>query len=122
VVQIACLVLDWGCGWGSKKTIRVLYCHGSDAGILPYSVKWAGRSLVNAIFYTQGKHALVIGCSAPECFIFRDLFYMLVMFSSDCHSPGFTLACDRPSTNQAPTAILSLYSRALAIAEFDGLS
>jgi hypothetical protein len=49
-------------------------------------------------------------------FIYRDLFYMLVWFSSDCHSPDFTPAYDRPSTDQASSAILSLYSRALAVA------
>lgn len=36
--------------------------------------------------------------------------------SSDCHSPDFTPAYDRPSTDQASSAILSLYSCALAIA------
>jgi len=113
VVQTA---LSWvGVYVGSNKTIRILYCHDSDASILHYPVMQAGRS-GNAIFYTRSKHALIFGCSAPECFIFRDLFYMLVLFSSDCHSPDLTPVYDRPSTDQASSAILSLYSHALAVA------
>jgi hypothetical protein len=70
----------------------------------------------NVIFYTRGKHALIFGCSALERFTCRDLFYMLVLFSSDCHSPDFTSAYDIPSTDQSSPAILSVYSRALAVA------
>ena len=49
-------------------------------------------------------------------FIIRDLFYIQVLFTSDCHSPDLTPAYDSPSTDQASSAILSLYSRALAVA------
>ena len=41
---------------------------------------------------------------------------MLLLFSSDCHTLDFTPAYDRPSTDQSSTAILSLYSRDLAVA------
>lgn len=108
-----CLVLGgvWGVAGVEQDNPRTVL-HDSGAGIPCYSVLQAG----SAIFYTRGKHALIIGYSAPECFIFRDLIYMLVLFSSDCHSPDFTPAYDRPSTDQVSSAILSLYSRVLAIA------
>ena len=80
----------------------------------PFSVVQAGRSLVMQ-YSTRGiKHALILGCSAPKHFTFRDLFDILVVFSSDCHSPSFTPAYDIPSTDQSSSTILSSYSRVVA--------
>jgi hypothetical protein len=104
--------LELGCGWG--RTRQSAYCTAMTRTPVS-SVTPSCRQAV-AIFYTRGKHALVLGSSAPECFIFRDPFYTLVLFSSDFHSPDITPAYDRLSTDQACSAILSLYSRALAVA------
>ena len=110
-----CLVLGWGVSEVEQDNPRTVPPRLQDGRGHPSSLHHAGRPLSgNAIFYTRGEHTLVFGSSAPE-YLFSP-FYMLVLFSSDCHSPGFTLAYDRPSTDQASLAILSLYSRSLAVA------